>query len=758
MTELRVYGVRHHGPGSARALMTALAAFAPDCVLVEGPPDADGLIPWLAHPALVMPVALLVYRPEEPQRAVFYPFAAFSPEYRALRYGLEAEVTTAFFDLPCRHTLALAHNPTMPPGELFKGLAEAAGYDSYEGWWNAAVEQGTVGDDLFAAVLDLTDEMRRAVEPGEIPADASPSDRLARQREAAMRDRIRRAAADGHRRIAAVCGAWHAPALMDSLRADGTADDALLRDLPSVAVDTTWVPWTYGRMAQGNGYGAGIASPGWYDHLWEAGQAGLSPTEMSADWLSRVAALLRDEGMDTSPGHSIETVRLAEALAAMRGRPFPGLPELEEATLSVMCAGRDEPLQLIRRRLIVGERMGMTPPGVPDVPLQRDLATQQIRLKLRPEPEPSALTLDLRQDTDLERSRLLHRLALLGVPWGVPSRPRVQAVGTYAETWTLQWLPDLSLKVVEAAMWGNTVRDAAAARVAHQTAEQMELPPLIELVDRVIQADLPEVIPAILARIEELAALSRDAGHAYVAQMLAALPPLADVLRYGGLRQTAEHLPFLRRVFDHLLTRSCLALPAVCVSLDDKAAADMVDRLSAAAIAVRLVAPPEGAERWTDALVKLADRGGVHPIISGRAARLLFDESALRSDGVMRRLERALTPSGSPDVIRYAAGWLDGFLRDSGLLLVHDRELWSAIDRWLVGLSDERFQTVMPLLRRTFSGYPEGIRRQLQQRSQRQGRDGVVRSRADQFDEARAAAVLPLVGRLLGLAAEDGAS
>ena len=105
MSELRVFGVRHHGPGTARALLSALAAFAPDCVLVEGPPDGDELIHWLAHPALEMPVALLVYRPDEPRRAVFYPFADFSPEYQALRYGLDAGVTTGFFDLPDRKSV-----------------------------------------------------------------------------------------------------------------------------------------------------------------------------------------------------------------------------------------------------------------------------------------------------------------------------------------------------------------------------------------------------------------------------------------------------------------------------------------------------------------------------------------------------------------------------------------------------------------------------------------------------------------------------
>ena len=39
-----VYGIRHHGPGSARSLRNALAEQEPDIVLVEGPPEADGLV------------------------------------------------------------------------------------------------------------------------------------------------------------------------------------------------------------------------------------------------------------------------------------------------------------------------------------------------------------------------------------------------------------------------------------------------------------------------------------------------------------------------------------------------------------------------------------------------------------------------------------------------------------------------------------------------------------------------------------------
>ena len=115
MSELRVFGVRHHGPGTARALLAGLAAFTPDCVLVEGPPDADDLIPWLAHPALELPVALLVYRPDAPQRAVFYPFAVFSPEYRALRYALDHGAAAGFMDLPLSLIHICAQRPEARP-------------------------------------------------------------------------------------------------------------------------------------------------------------------------------------------------------------------------------------------------------------------------------------------------------------------------------------------------------------------------------------------------------------------------------------------------------------------------------------------------------------------------------------------------------------------------------------------------------------------------------------------------------------------
>ena len=43
---VHLFGIRHHGPGSARSLERALDALDPASVLIEGPPEADAVLPF----------------------------------------------------------------------------------------------------------------------------------------------------------------------------------------------------------------------------------------------------------------------------------------------------------------------------------------------------------------------------------------------------------------------------------------------------------------------------------------------------------------------------------------------------------------------------------------------------------------------------------------------------------------------------------------------------------------------------------------
>ena len=748
---IHVFGIRHHGPGSARSVERALERVAPDIVLIEGPPEADALIAFAADEAMRPPVALLVYRPDAPRRAVYYPFAEFSPEWRAMRFAVGRGIPARFIDLPQAHQLI--DEPAAPepsdaePNDDASGtppqsgpvrrdplawLATVAGYDDGERFWEQLVEHRR-GDDeqLFASVASVMTELRTEhVEPDRRHED---------QREAHMRRSIRAAQKEGFKEIAVICGAWHAPALSDMPPA--AHDTALLKGLPKVKVEATWVPWTNSRLCAASGYGAGIESPGWYHHLWTA------PDRITERWLARVAALLREEDLDASSAQIIDTVRLAESLAALRGRSLAGLSELMEATRSVLCGGSDAPLALIGRKLVVGEALGQVPEAAPMVPLHQDLVREQKRLRLPAEAVERLLDLDLRKDTDLARSHLLHRLTLLDIPWGRAQRGTGQR-GTFHELWMLQWRPELAVSLIEAAAWGNTVASAAAARAADVARQATELTALTGLLEQVILADLGDSVGSIMDRLQEESARATDIAH-----LMMGLPPLARVLRYSDVRRT--DLGLVGDVVDGFVVRICVGLPVACSSLDEDAATSVRMRIEAVHGAISLLERAEHTAAWHEALRRLADSEQAHGVVSGRSARLLLDAGALTPDDAARYLSRTLSVAEDPP---RAAAWVEGFLAGSGQLLLHDDTLWSLVDDWLSSLREETFVALLPLLRRAFSTFTAPERRQLGQRARQPGGSGRLTSPGDlEFDHARAEAGLRTVLMLLGITAEDPA-
>lgn len=737
------------------------------------------MLPFLIHPEMEPPVALLLYVPDDPQRAAYYPFATYSPEWQAIHYALTRGIPVRFMDLPQAHQMALqpeepeapevreepppaeseaataesstpehptpehltpnAQHPTpehpSPEGLIRRDplgwLAEAAGFSDGERWWEYMVEHRRDCTDLFAGILEAMTALREAVEEdGGIHGCQAEAEREA-LREAWMRQTIRAAQKDGHERIAVVCGAWHAPALARMPAAK--EDAALLKGLPKVKVEATWVPWTYSRLAMESGYGAGVESPGWYHHLWHW------PDRTVVRWMAGVAGLLREADLDASSASVIEAVRLAETLAALRDRPLPGLPELNEAVQTVLCFGNDTPMQLIRNRLIVGERLGRVPDETPAVPLQQDLSRLQKRLRLPAEAAHRDYDLDLRKPNDLERSQLLHRLRLLGIPWGEPMGKR--GTGTFHEVWRLQWQPELAISLIQAGVWGNTVYDAATAFARDAAEKAPDLPTLTGITDQVLLADLPDAVALLMQCLESKAAVTSDVTH-----MMDTLPRMAQMIRYPNVRQTDRGM--LERVVDGLVTRICVGLPTACASLDDDAADQMYDRIMNVHRAVGLLESEEHRSAWRALLAQMSGQQGLHGLLAGRCTWLSFDAGTFDVEETARRMGLALSTASEPP---QAAAWVEGLLRGNGQLLVHTEALFQALDAWVTGLNGDTFTALLPLLRRTFTTFPAPERRHIGERVKSGARPAVRSSAPAGFDEERAARVLPLVRQLLGL-------
>jgi Family of unknown function (DUF5682) len=736
-----VLGVRHHGPGSARSVVAELDRVKPEVVLIEGPADAGEMLALAADPGMVPPVALLAYAPDSPRDCAFWPYAVFSPEWQALAWAAARQVPARFCDLPASAMLGWDRSADAVPGgdpaelrgDPIARLAAAAGFDDPERWWDSVIESRLDGGSPFAALTDAMAELRTH------PPDERAGEQFSeRRREAHMRQVLRAALKDTTGPVAVVCGAWHAPALAGKLPS-AASDAALLRRMPKRKMTLTWVPWTHSRLAADSGYGAGIASPGWYHHLFT------TPDRTVIRWLAKVAGVLRDHDLPVSSAHIIEAARLAEALAALRGRPLAGLAEVDEAAKSVMCDGDEIAAAFVTRDLVVGERLGAVPDSAPAVPLEADLRAQARAVRLRVDVVERTLALDLRRDTDRSRSVLLHRLALLGIGWGAVTADQVRGSGTFHETWTLRWRPELAVTVIDAARWGTTVATAAAAKITDAAGSAAGLAAVTAAVEQVLLADLPDALGPVLRALDEAAAADSDVAH-----LMAAVPALVRAVRYGDVRGTDTGA--LSAVVDALAARVCAGLPAAVGSLADDAAAELRAAVDGMQAALALHAQDERGraayELWVAALAALAVRRDVHGLLVGRVVRLLADTGVLSRDEAARRFAAHLS-IGIPAAAK--AAWAEGFLSGGGLLLVHDRDLLAILDDWVAALPGPDFMDVLPLLRRTFGEFAAPERANIAAAVRRLGHGAPDPAPpADAPDADQAAAALRTVAAILG--------
>lgn len=755
----KIYGIRHHGPGSAKSLKKALQLQKPDLVLIEGPTDANHLIEMIANKDMKTPLAILVYRPDNFEHVSYYPFAEFSPEWQAMLYALQNDISVQFMDLPLSMRWHLEDEKSKEIEsknqeidekkdeydskedleekvqlENFKVktdplnfIAQQAGYEDGERWWDVKIETQKANVEPFEAIKDLMGELRNQLK------DEIDEETLLR--EAFMRKSIRLAEKEGLENIAVVCGAWHAPVLQEF--PPKKEDDALLKGIKKVKTDSTWIPWTFERLATQSGYGAGITSPAWYELLFKNKRETLI-----VKWMTKTAHLFRKEGLDSSPALTIEATRLAQSLANLRGLEIPSIPELLESVQTIFCFGDATPIDLVRDKLIVGNKIGKISEDNPSLPLQQDFEKLCKKFRLKREDFYKEIKLDLRKENDLAKSRFFHRLQMLGINWCSLAHLTGRSKSTFHEDWEIKWMPEHEIRLIEVAAWGNSIEDACLNLLRKSLKEKQDLAQLTSLLQKTILADLPLLLKVIIENLKDKAALYTD-----ILQLMQALPPLVEVSRYGDVRKTETAQ--VVHVINAIVPRLIIALPNACVNLNEEATDQLFKLLHQVNSNIQLLQNEEFSQDWFQMLEKIAEKENIEAKISGGANRLLFDQNIWEAERVGKQMSLALSLANEA---QKTAFWIEGFLHGSGLLLIHNEALWQILDQWVSNLNSETFQELLPLLRRTFANFTPAERSQMGDlaKNKNQGKQN-IETNSENLNLENVEKVMPMILKLLGI-------
>jgi hypothetical protein len=675
-----------------------IAATGPAYVLVEGPVDLNDRLDelLLGHE---LPIAVFSsYRGDDRRHLSWAPFCAYSPEWVALTAGSAAGAEVRFVDLPAWHPAFAARTNRYADAEqrsadVVDRLCARFAVDNVDTLWDHLFEiappEGLA--ERLVAYFDLVRD----------EAEAGPEDRA---REEYMAGWVRAAvAAAGDRPVVVVTGGFHRPALirLSDAPSDGFPE---VPGFPDGATGGSYlVPYSFQRLDAFDGYQSGMPSPEYYQQLWERG-----PNGAARHLTEVVTRRLRDQRQPVSTADLIAARVGAEGLATVRGHAYPAradiLDGLAGALIKEALDGRlpwatrgtlqpgTHPVIVELVAALRGSRIGRLAEGTPLPPLCHSVDADLERHGLRVPSEPE---LDLTRLADRDRSRLLHRLRVLGVPgFERLHGPSAGVDPVLDERWRLTAHEHRLPALIEAGAYGATLEDAARAalreRVVSATGNVAVLGGVL------FDAALCGIVDLEGETLREIEAAIRQVPH---------LGPLGGVLatvlalwRHDRLLGSA-HSPQLGAVIVASVTRALWLAEGIrgaTVPADPPRIAALVavrDALLHAGEALDLD------RAWALAVTgRLAADRDVPPDLRGAAFGLAWSVGADPGDPLLA-VRGAFTPSTAGD-------WLAGLFALAREEVLRADGIIDLLDELLDGLGETDFLVALPPLRQAFAWFP----------------------------------------------------
>ena len=723
---LHWFPVRHHSPAVARYLEAAIVARKPKLIFIEGPHEANDLIPHILDAKTKPPIAIYSsYRDDQnllglagiaspaadipPRFAVWYPLLAYSPEYVALQAAKKIGASVLFMDLPHYALLKPASESEPAPAQMpaegesdrlivessfYQELAKSAGYRSWEEAWDSLFEARDFDDiESFRRELASFCCAARATSPARrIETDGTL------ERERFMYKTIRETLSAKKIKPAdamVVCGGFHL--FLD--RNDATEPPAA----PPGTVYTTVVPYSFFRVSELSGYAAGNRAPQYYQLGWDLHRDGRAD-DLLVEHVVAVLKHSRNDGEAASSADAISTCQHAVMLARLRGRAKPILDDVHDAIMTCCCKGdpADDGVPLLKAMDAagIGTRIGRVTDKLGRLPLVNDFYAQLDDLgfgEVLGKEKRLIATLDKREAIPAKKSVFLHRLHFLEIPLAALADAPTGDFATgqiFREKWELRWSPQVEPALIELSLHGDTIESAVLTKLREDLAkDELHAGRACRRLAHSIDMDLPDLVSHLEGACSQ--AIDQDARFASLSQ---ALTHLLVIDRYAVFRNLRREL--LEELIVRCFDRACFALPDAASAPEEQQNEVVKALLQLAEAVVR--GDRRGLERdlFAEHIRKAAEQS-MAPFLRGAFVGMLAEIRDLPTEALAAEVS-ALAKAPADRMVN-AGDFLDGIMATSrtSILLGADA-LVGAIDDLLRAADWDSFLVMLPRMRAAF--------------------------------------------------------
>ena len=723
--QLVFFPVRHHSPVCSYQLTRVIAAYQPEIILIEGPENANELIPILSDERTTLPAAIYYFYKDKKKYVsdeardfhCYYPFVESSPEMTAMREVRRIGVEARFIDLPfseilihtqeseglraARERHSYADDSYLVQSKFYASLCEKTGLRTFEEFWEKYFE---------IAGLHLSPEefLRQMYTYCTLTREGTPTEQMEHDgtlvREQHMAFRIRELMPE-YSRILVVTGGFHSPALAKLTAEKKKPKTVRLHSFTPDLESCYPIAYTYTAADALRGYASGMPHPGYYDEitrrLRDSDDTDAVFREVGLELLTETAMRAAQKDISVTIADVTAAWTLAQGLAALREAPAPGYAEIADGVTSTFIKGAKTtatayPLEILSR-IATGDGVGHIGDQSHVPPLILDFEKQCAAFRFKAStaiPQEADISL-FTSEREIARSRFFHRMAFLRTGFGErlkgpdlhrnTDRSRVHEIWRYCRT------PQVDAALVDHTIDGMTLYEAcqniAASKI--RTERRCEV---------AAQVSVDCFLMGVTLTAKDLPCMDEiiagDGDFFSLGKGLHAFDMLGELRGLYGFEDSAnrDHLVLC---FNKLLT----LLPSMANAAPEQAQECI--RICRLLYGVTGRILPERRADLFDALQMMTHAPEKEPSIYGAAMGLLYamDVSCLTAaESAMQSYLR-----GTGEMQKLGARYLKGLFETARDIALSDREFLVMTDALLESLDAEDFMEIMPFLRLAFS-------------------------------------------------------
>ena len=496
------FPVRHHSPTCSYHLMNTIKEYKPDCILVEGPVNANKLIGVLTSKGTKPPVAFYYYYKDTAKYVnedaqdykCYYPFLSMSPEYNALRYASLNGIECSFIDLPYGEILintaegkglrkkqevsSYSDEHYLSESKYFKALCEKTGMRDFEEFWETYFETGALS-------MSTKEYVKALYTYCIITRNNTPEEEMKEDgclvRESYMADCIRQAEKT-HSRVLVVTGGFHSYGLYSLRKCLTKPQKYRVHKFTEKVQDVYAMPYSYEAADALGGYSSGMQNPWFYQQVWDNIEICDKPDAdeiyggVLMDMLVECAKRCTKNKLLITMSDITSAVTMYEGLAMLRGKKAAGLYDLYDGVQSSFIKGElnansSLPLDILSQ-IATGSGIGELCDEAEKVPIVRDFEEKAKKYKLKIDSvNQEKIELDIfSKPLHMEISRFFYRMYFIRAPFALREkgadiinnidRSRIR------EIWTYQRNVSTDSSLIDVSVNGATIEEACCSTAA----------------------------------------------------------------------------------------------------------------------------------------------------------------------------------------------------------------------------------------------------------------------------------------------------